>query len=235
MLVGPPASLKTAVVEVMACYPNATIANDLTIKQASRLREDMCGGKIITMGFLDFAKLYQRHASTASNIEGFIRALTAEGFRQVNWEDSRTQCIPARALVVGCMTQSFYMGKYTNWKEDGFSRRFLWSVYRLANPDLIIEAIIKETKIEFFNGNGRGFNPKIPTTNYIPQLCTQDEARQLNHYLRYQDAREIGLSMLKKLFSALKWKFGKTHSKEPMRIIADFAESLTKDGAVLHI
>jgi len=233
MLIGPPASLKSAMVEVIDCYPNANIATDLTIKQAARLRDDFAGGKIATMAFTDFAKLYQRHNSTAANIEGFVRALTAEGFRQVNWEDSRTQCLPARAMVLGCMTQSFYMNKYTNWRDDGFTRRFLWSLFRLEDPNLIVNAIINETKIEFFNGNGHGFNGRIPTAP-IPMTCTKVEAKMLSDLLRYQDSKEIGLTMLKKILSALKWKFPKER-RTPMRIIVDFAESLGKDGADLKL
>lgn len=235
MLVGPPASLKTALIEIVDCYPNANIATDITIKQASRLRDDLAGGKVSTMAFTDFAKLYQRHSSTASNIEGFVRAITAEGFRQTNWEDSRAQCMPARALVLGCMTQAFYLSQYTRWKDDGFARRFLWSFYRLANPEIILDAIIRECKIEFLNSsNGHGFNPMIPTSNSIPQQCTTDEAKKLVWLLRYQDSKEIGLTMMKKILSSLKWKFPKD-KKKPWAIIDDFAESLKKDGAILKL
>jgi hypothetical protein len=232
MLVGPPASLKTAVVEVTNCYPNANIVSDLTIKQASRLREDLCSGRIITMVFSDFAKLYQRQSTTASNMEGFIRAITAEGYRVTNWEDSRMQMLPARSLVIGCMTTSFYTQHFSNWKDDGFSRRFLWSFFRLHNPDAIIEAIIRGVKLEFTTD--KGFNPRIPTSNTIPWKCTSEESRMLSNLLRYQEAKQIGISMLQKMLSALKWKFPGQKNK-PMEIIKDFSESLGKDGTKLYV
>jgi hypothetical protein len=231
MLVGPPGSFKTTIAEITDCYPNAGVASDLTIKQASRFREDMSGGKLTTIAFTDFSKLYQRHSSTAANIEGFLRGITAEGYRTTNWEDSRAQMIPARALVVGCMTQSFYMQHITQWKEDGFSRRFLWSFFRLANPDIIIDAIAKETKIEF---TGNGFNARIPTTNFIKMDCSKEEVKQLLKFARFQDSKEIGLILLKKMLSALKWKFPKERRK-PIKILEEFSQSLGKDGAVMTI
>ena len=133
MLIGPPASLKTAVTEVLDLYPANQLLSDLTVKQAVRLRDDISGGKITTLAFTDFAKLYQRQSSGASNIEGFLRAVTAEGFRRANWEDSRIAVIPARCMVVASMTQHFYTKHYADWIDDGFARRFLRCVFR-ARP-----------------------------------------------------------------------------------------------------
>src|SRR6266852_384967 len=112
MIVGPPARLKTAVTEIMDNYPNAILLSDLTVKQGARLREDIGANRITTLAFADFAKLYQRNMSGASNVEGFLRAVTAEGFRRANWEDSRMTVIPARAMVIASMTTRFYTMHY---------------------------------------------------------------------------------------------------------------------------
>jgi hypothetical protein len=130
------------------------------------------------------------------------------------------------------MTQAFYLTKFTQWHDDGFTRRFLWSFFRLANSNAITQAIVNETKIEFLNG--RGFNPKIPTSNTIPQQCSKIEAEHLHRLLRYQDSQEIGLVLLKKILSALKWKFQKDKIT-PMGLLEDFCTSLTKEGATLKI
>jgi hypothetical protein len=232
MLVGPPGSLKTAVTETMELYPTSLLLSDLTVKQAARLREDIISKRITTLAFTDYAKLYQRDGSVASNIEGFIRGLTGEGFRRPNWEDSRMVNIPARCLVLGCMTMSFYSRQYGEWLDDGFARRFLWCHFTLHNPDIILNAILENRRLTF--GSDNGFNAGVPITRLIPLNVTPSEGQELLKFLRYQPGREIGLSTMKKILSALKWKFPRSKNR-PMEIISDFAESLTKSGAVLHI
>lgn len=233
MLVGPPASLKTAISEVMDNYPNAIMLSDLTVKQGTRLREDMASHRIITLVFSDFAKLYQRQASGSANVEGFIRAITGEGFRRANWEDSRMTVIPARSFVLGSMTTRFYTMHYSDWLDDGFARRFIWCHFRLKNTEAIMDAIEKNTRLDF--GSTNGFNPRIPTDKRgIDFKVTKEEAQLIRHLLRHQPGREIGFSILQKALSALKWKFQK-EPKLPMQIIGEFAESLSKEGAQLTI
>lgn len=232
MLVGPPATLKTAVTEVMDNYPNVVMLSDLTVKQGTRLREDIACHRVITLVFSDFAKLYQRAATGAANVEGFIRALTAEGYRRANWEDSRMTVIPARSLVIGSMTTRFYTMHYSDWLDDGFARRFVWSHFILQHPDAILDAIEQNIKLEFSTD---GFNPKIPTDKKgIPFLVSPAEAKLIRDLLRHQPGREIGLSVMQKVLCALKWKFPKDQEK-PMAIIREFAESLGKEGARLSL
>lgn len=232
MLVGPPASLKTAVSEVLDNYPTVELLSDLTVKQGVRLRDDIAANKIQTLAFTDFAKLYQRMSAGWQNVEGFIRALTAEGFRRANWEDSRIVVTPARALVVGCMTQAFCARRFGDWIDDGFARRFLWCHIRLKNPNSIIEAIIRNARIDF-GANGHGFSAKIPTGR-IRDITTETEARELSYMLRHQQSKEVGLILLRKTLSALKWKFPKERDK-PFSIVRDFAQGLSKEGAELEL
>jgi len=44
------------------------------------MRDDIAGGRINTLSFLEMEKIYQRHASTSSNIEGHLKAMVEEGF-----------------------------------------------------------------------------------------------------------------------------------------------------------
>lgn len=232
MMVGPPACLKTAATECLDQFPNARLLSDLTIKGAARMRESLIAEKLVTLAFTDFAKIYQRNASSAANIQGFLSALVAEGFRQLNWEDSDMQCRAARALVIGCMTTSFYQNRFSIWKDEGFARRFLWSHFYLYDPDAIIEAIIQNVRLEF---SKNGFSLRVPTSRAgIPYKVEEKEARELTRLLRYQPGKEIGLILLSKILSALKWKHPKEPDK-PMAILKDFAESLSKEGAELHL
>jgi hypothetical protein len=233
MLVGPPGSLKTAISEVLDNYPSAIILSDLTVKQGARLREDISSEKTTTLAFSDFAKLYQRAAAGAANIEGFLRALTGEGFRRANWEDSRMTVIPARACVVACMTERLYTQKYGDWLDDGFARRFLWSHFKLADPWAITNAIIKGVRLEF--GSENGFNPKIPTSKKtISAAIPEAESKKLLTMLRHQPGREIGLIVMQKMLCALRWKFPK-EPERGMAILEDFSESLTRTGTSLTI
>ena len=232
MLVGPPASLKTAMSEVLDCYPNAWVLSDLTVKQGARMREDIASGRISTIAFADYAKLYQRQSAGAANVEGFIRALTAEGFRRANWEEPTMTVIPARALVIGCMTSSFYTQHWGSWKDDGFARRFLWSHFQLKDPNVIIEAIIKDVRLDF--GGKNGFNPKLPTSKSIRGNITETESRLLLTFLRHQHGKEIGLILLKKILAALRWKFNR-EPERPMTIVQDFSRCLLREGAELEV
>jgi hypothetical protein len=232
MLIGPPGSLKSAVIEITELYPTSLLLSDLTVKQAARLREDIISRRITTMAFTDYAKLYQRDGSTSSNVEGFIRGLTGEGFRRPNWEDSRMVSIPARCFVVGCMTSQFYGQHYSNWLDDGFARRFLWCHFVLHNPEIIMDAILQDRRLSF--GVNNGFNASIPVTRLIPMNVSETEGKEILQLIRFQPGREIGLLTLKKILSALKWKFPKAKNR-PMEIVRDFAQSLRKEGAVLHV
>lgn len=232
MFVAPPASLKTALVELVDQYPNAALISDLTVKSGARLRESLISGKIITLAFTDFGKVYQRGKDGASNIQGFLQGLTAEGFRGMNWEDREMTIRPARALVLGCMTTSFYAQKFSEWKDAGFARRFLWSCFSLYDSRAILEALIRNTRLQF---SRNGFSLRVPTNREgIPYSASEQEARQIERLLRFQIGPEIGLTTMCKMLSALKWK----HPNEPelpMAILKDFAESLSKEGAELHL
>lgn len=232
MLVAPPASLKTALTEVTDQYSNAALISDLTIRSAARMREEMIGGKLVTLAFTDFGKLYQRSSSTAMNIEGFISQITSEGARNVNWEDAAMTIRPARAAVLGCMTSNFYTKHFQDWKESGFARRFLWCNFSLYDSHAIMEALVNNVRLVF---SENGFSLRVPTSRGgIQYKVDLTEGRQIEKMLRYQVGKEIGFTTLAKTLSALKWK----HPKEPDRpmvILKDFAESLSKEGAELHL
>src|SRR5437879_2372904 len=93
--------------------------------------------------------------------------------------------------------------------------------------DLVIPASLLKLLRRTFDWNS------VPTC-LIHDTTTETEAKQLSYLLRNQECKEIGLVMLRKCLSALKWKFPNEKTKA-QKIIKDFSESLTKEGAVLEM
>lgn len=232
MLVSAPGSLKTSILTILENYSTARMLSDLTIRQAVEMREEIQSGRITTIAFSDFAKLYQRRQDTAANIEGFIRAIIAEGFRQANWEDPGMAVIPAHCAVIGCMTSTFKRTHFQRWKQDGIARRFLWCEYSLDDPRVILEAQHKNQRLDF---GTNGFNTKVPTSRReIPYQISEEQSRLLEQMLRDQPAPEIPLIMMRKILAALRWKY-QGDSRKPWQIIHDFAPSLRSTGTELVI
>lgn len=230
MLIAGPGSLKTSMLNVLQNYSGARILSDLTIRQAVVLREDMQSGNISTLAFSDYAKLYQRKSDTAQNIEGFIKSITGEGFRQANWEDPRMAVMPSHCAVIGCMTSSFEVSHASAWLDDGFARRFLWCRYRLDNPEEIMEAKHRGKQLDLTE---YGFNPRVPTARQDYKV-TEEESRYLETLLRDQPGDQIPLTMLRKILTILRWKFSRDPER-PMAIIKDFAPSLRSIGTRMHL
>lgn len=231
MLIGPPNTLKSTVVEVaLNHYPNALILSDLNVQSLARLRDDLAGGRYPTMAFSAFEKLYARHTSTSSNLEGYILALIEEGFSRVSFEDSRMATIKARALVIGATTLSFYTQHYSNWRDTGFLRRFLWMVYKVKEPRVLEQAIHKWALIPFDS-----IIRKQPI-NKITNNLTEKESSYLLHITRDQPDRSTGFILLKKIAMILKWKYEGTSDKGKfMKILEDIAPTLSKHGGTIDL
>lgn len=229
MLVAPPGHLKTTAAEVLQEFSNTIVISDLTLKSITQMREDMLAGHILTLIASDYSKIHKRHASIATNIEGVIMALVGEGFRKSAFADQRIQAIPARVVVVGCMTPKFAEDKQGDWLDNGFYRRFIWSRYRLDDPEFLEDALKKWKKAEI-DGD---FSARIPGNRFIEYTLTESEVNKIAHSLRHMLDRKIALVLSQRILCALKWKF-KRDPDLPMKIWNDFAESLTDDGAILY-
>lgn len=232
ILVGPPGSLGSTIInETLHYLPNTIVVSDLNVRQLMMLRDDVAARRITTIGIMDFEKIYQRHGSTASNVEGHIKGFADEGFFHTSMEDSRTIVLPAKAAILTKMTQKFYMTKYSDWIDNGFARRFIWCVYRLKDPEVIEESIHKWRKITFTSA--KEFITKMPNAK-IPMSCTEEESRTIRRMLNWQRAGiETPLIALKKILSVLKWKFG--DKQKAMNCILDFAEGMSAKGGELEI
>src|SRR5271169_5316059 len=83
-------NLKTTIVgSALTNVHGALCYSDLTLKQLAVIRSQISDGVIHTLGFSEFEKLYARNPNVASNLEGVIKAMVAEGFGHFAFEDKR--------------------------------------------------------------------------------------------------------------------------------------------------
>lgn len=230
MLVAPPAALKTSVLEFLSEYPSVMLLSDINVQTLTKLRGDISSEQISLLGFVEMEKIYQRHASVASNVEGHLKSFVDEGFRHASFEDQRTPIMPARCSIVGCMTPTFYNKKITQWFDDGFARRFVWCHYRLDNPELILDAIKRWSLLEL-DGD---FTYRVPTNRRIKFSLEEKDLQLLDRMLRFHKNRETPLILMSKIACALRWKYDKQPDKW-LDILKDFAPSLGKEGAIVTI
>jgi hypothetical protein len=231
MLVGPPSSLKSTI--LMSAYkpfPDAMVLGDINVQTLMYLRDDIACHKTNTMAFTEFEKLYQRHVSTASNIEGHIKAIVAEGFTHNSNEDQRMATLTARALVVGAIVPGCYRKHYTDWMGSGFLRRFLWCIFRMKNPSVLMDAIDEWKKIQI----EEGLSYPINLGNIIPFDVTREESTKIRQWIRFQPGQEIPFVLLKKILSVLKWHH-RRDGKNAMKILEEFSRCLGPTGTTLDL
>lgn len=229
MIVGPPNTLKSTMIDMAYSeYPNCLILSDINVNTLMQIKDDLAAGNYPTIAFPAFEKLYQRHKSTASNIEGYLMALVEEGFSRASFEDQRMAAIKARALVVGAIPYSFYQANYTRWNQSGFLRRFLWCVLRLEDSEKIMEAIHNWKLIQF-----NGISHRVPASKSISYSLSKEESRHIRAMIRQQPSgNSTPYALLKKIHCALKWKYSTTkHPSAYKRVLNDVAPSFRKDGA----
>jgi hypothetical protein len=231
-LVGPPASMKTSIItSTLGHYPQALLISDLNVQTLIALKSDITSKRFTTVAFKEFSKLYERDPRTASNIEGHIRALADEGFSVASFQDQRMASRPARAVVIGAMTENFYSRHFTRWIEDGFVRRFLWLNLSPSNPMTISDSIVRGERIPM---NGWHVK-KLPQGKRIPWNCTEKESAELREVLLVdQVGKETPLILLQRVFSVYRWKYG-AESKEPMARLKPLREVLSKRGGELEL
>lgn len=227
MLVGYPGSLKSTIVHTaIEPYSDAMVISDINVQQWLKIREDFITGKFSCIAFTDFEKIYQRHASTASHVEGIIQGLVAEGYGTGPSGDQRMPTIPARALVVGAMTNSAFESRYESWQKSGFLRRFIWLVITLQNSGEIVKAIRRWEKIDF------GKVVIRPANKQIKMEIGPERSKQIESIMKYQPGLEgIAYTLMKKIAAVLEWKYsGNGGNKRVTELLDDIAPALSKQG-----
>jgi hypothetical protein len=229
MIVGPPGALKTTMIRTLEEYHDATVASDLNNVTLSSLREGMSAGTLRTIVLPELKKIYQHHPSVSSNMEGTLQAMADEGFSQPSYRDSRMQGTRARCAIVSALTENFYQRKYTDWGESGFSRRFLWSLISLNEPEILMEAVIKWKAIDIELEK----IIRVPPTEHIPESLSEQDRRRLRNVVKHQPGSgPLQFQILCKMCAVLKWHYAKRRiDKDPIATILEFGKSLSKEGA----
>ena len=235
MIVGPPAVLKTTFVNVIdQQYQDAISMSDINVQSLIRLRDAISSGKINTIVLPEFSKIYERQDTTARNVEGTLRALTAEGFAAASFEDSRINRLTARAMVIGAMTPPTVELRFRGWEESGFNRRFLWALIRLSDPLALEKAAISWTRINFRMAHV----PMVPLGSQIPNKTTQRERQRCASIVKYQPGGDhaIQLQLLIRILAVLRWWYAESgQPRNAMDTVERFGVSLGKNGAALEL
>lgn len=227
MLVAYPGSLKSTILRLgMYHHSDAMVLSDLNVKQWLKMREDFVTGRFSALGFTDFEKIYQRHSSTSSHIEGIVKGLVAEGYGVGPSGDTRMPVIPAYAMVAGAMTNTCMEDHYDEWSKSGFLRRFLWIVFSVKNQNRIAEAIRAWEKIDLGRITVR------PANRQIQVNISRERTLQMEKMMQEQVGfNGTGYVLLKKIVAVLEWKYGNNGgSKRVADLLADLAPAFSKNG-----
>lgn len=236
ILVAPPGHLKTSILRSLENQTGVSGYSDMVTNDLAEARDLISSNKIHTLMLYDLQKLYERRSETVANVIGNIRAIADEGFTTTTIErGSAGGRAPnqkrARALILAATPPKHYRANLGEWRDTGFARRFLFSVYQLKHPEVITSAILADAPIQFMT---RAL--QIPSNLEMPMaVLTKKEEAFLVSFLKYQDCDEVGLVLLKKMLTVLRWKY-KYLVKEKDRteeVMLDFRESLGPEGGEL--
>lgn len=233
MLVGPPGNLKTTIIkQAMKPYqPEAAIMSDVNVETIGRMKPHIANGHIKTLALPAFEKIYERNPQTANNIEGHLKGMADEGFSNMSFQDQRMLGqIEARCLVIGGLVHTCYVKKFSNWEDNGFGRRFIWSSFQLRDSGILTRAIDDWKRLEFETRA-----PLRPQTR-IKMTVTREESKIIRHLIQQQHCEATPYALMKKIMAVLKWKFHRRdEEKRPMQIMNDFGESLGQRMAKLEL
>jgi len=227
MLVGPPGVMKSSFLDFLEPYPDAVILSDLNNEALMEMKGAMVTNAIRTLVIPEFQKLYERDPRTAANVEGSIRALTEEGFRGASFESSQVARFKARACVIGAMTDDTQLQHWQSWK-NGFSRRFLWSLIKLHDPDLLMRAVDQWKR--------HGLDvlcPKSPAPHNIEMSLSVKERVGMRGFVKYQPKpANFSYELLCRVACVLRWHYKQTHQKDKdaLKTVREFSLSLGKEG-----
>lgn len=234
MLVGAPGALKTTFVEILdKNYHDTVMMSDVNAKTLVLLRDGLTAGGLSTLILPEYGKIYERAPETAANVEGILRALVAEGFTQASFEDQRVNKLKAQALLIGAMTPALQQKRFTDWEETGFNRRFLWSLYRLEDPESLMRAVMDWRLMEFNVGR----IPQPPPQGKIPMTVTVAERAKIRSWIKYQPggSHTQHYQLMCKILSVLRWWYKEARiTRSPVHTLGAFAQSLSREGALLQ-
>lgn len=235
MLVGPPGALKSTFLDVLdGQYHDAVTMSDINARSLVDLRDQISTGAIKTLVLPELAKIYERHESTAKNVEGTLRAMTAEGFQAASFEDQRVSRLRARAMVIAGMTPKTREKNFTGWEESGFNRRFLWCLIRLKDPEVLVRAVLEWKKLIFQVEH----MPRAPVSGSIPYQVTREQQMVFRGWVKYQPggSSALHMQMIVKIYCVLQWWYIQIdNGRDAMATLCRFAEGLGRHGAEVDV
>lgn len=236
MIVGPPSVLKSTMLGFLDHnYHDAISVSDINARSLSDLRDAIASKIVRTLVIPEYAKLHARHPYTAMNVEGVLQALVSEGFTAPSFEDSRINRLRARVTLLSAMVPKFQVDHFRHWEESGFNRRFLWSLVRLKDPEILERAVEEWKRVDFKINHV----PMTPMTERIPNATTKAERAELRRLCKYQPggSHSIQAALLSKVLAVLKWWYpmlGRSE-RQAMQAVRSFSQTLGKEGAELVI
>jgi hypothetical protein len=237
MLVGPPGSLRTTIARALErSYADVMCLSDINQKGLTDLKQHIITGDRRTLVFTEYSKLYERNPHTASNAEGTIRAMVAEGFAGAAFEEQTIAKTLARAVVIGAMAERFRALHAQAWDDTGFARRFLWALVHLKRPELLMRAVEDWRPIPFH----LKYLPPVPVPNIdnVEHYTTAEERQSIKLMVKHQPGpHTVQAQLLCKMLAVLKWWYKEQGSdpEQGYRVLAEFARALGPNGAELVV
>jgi len=238
MLITPPGHLKTSIMNRIAdtCI-TAMPLSDINSASLHQMRQDMINERLRTLFLLDMQKCYERASSTASNIEGTLRAMIEEGFGMPSWQARQGAVVSmARCMLIAGGTQEWYSTHLDNWRKTGFSRRLLWCHYYVTGQHAIQEAIFGDTPLVF------DFQPvRIPFGLRIPMVVDRSLDEWFQHLMRHQEGSTgTPMILIRRIYTVLLWQESLTNTPEQARanvlsLLNNFALCLANTPAAVEL
>lgn len=237
MFVKPPGHLGTTILDIVyQNYPNFLLVSDLNSNNLNAMHESLFSGRYQTIAFKDMIKLYERNANSAANLEGTLRGMVEEGWTGATVKDMRIAKAPVRICVMGAMTPNIYANHLPKWIETGFARRFIWCHYKLAEPELVGDAIqaqkLRELEIDAI--------PQPQRKGIDMSIVTDPERKEIRSMLKQQPGMDgTPYNLMLRIAAVLKWKYNRNSkngaSSEHMKVIRDFSRTLRNEYVEVEI
>ena len=222
---------------VASHYPDTLQLSDLNVKSlVGEILPLIRARAVKTLILPELEKIYERNPMTASNLEGHLQALVAEGFHAASFQKQQLARLEARCVVIGAMTDDVRDRHAQAWQDTGFSRRFLWPLFTLSDRSTAIlrQSVIREKLLNF----GEMRYPPMPISGTIQNATTEKEREAVERLLNDQPGPHTAQHhMLVRTLAVLKWWYRELGyaDKEALYTLQRFGVLLGRNGGQLAL